>query len=92
MTHTAVITSNGQLYTAGSTIDGQLALATTIISASSSPFNLVNGFGGSKGNKKARRVSCGDSYSLVLDDHSKVYAFGKGSHGRLGLISDKNQN
>lgn len=37
-------------------------------------------------------MSCGDSYTLVLDEFSQVYAFGKGSHGRLGLVSDKNEN
>ncbi len=47
----------------------------------------MNAFGNGK---KARRVSCGDSYTLVVDEFHKVYAFGKGSHGRLGLISDKN--
>lgn len=37
---------------------------------------------------KAIDVSCGDSFTLVLDDYNKVYSFGKGSHGRLGHGND----
>lgn len=44
VTHTAVITANGQLFTAGSTIDGQLALSGLTKSPSVS-LNIVNCFG-----------------------------------------------
>ena len=90
MTHTAVITANGQLFTAGSTIDGQLALSEPLPPRQSESLNEVAQFG-SPG-QLARRVSCGDSYTLVLDERGQVFAFGKGSHGRLGLISDNNSN
>ena len=39
---------------------------------------------------KAVDVSCGDSFSIVLDESGNCWAFGKGSHGRLGLGSDEN--
>jgi alpha-tubulin suppressor-like RCC1 family protein len=39
---------------------------------------------------KAREISCGDSFTLILDDNNRVWSFGKGSHGRLGTGSDDN--
>ncbi len=48
----------------------------------SSPINKVVQFGL---NHKALQVSCGDAFTLILDDKNQVYAFGKGTHGRLGM-------
>lgn len=36
-------------------------------------------------------VSCGDSFTLVLTESNEVYAFGKISHGRLGIGSVSKQ-
>ena len=41
---------------------------------------------------KAIAISCGDCFSLVLDDTNKVSSFGKGTHGRLGHGTDSNLN
>lgn len=35
-------------------------------------------------------MSCGDCFTLVLDDMGQCWSFGKGSHGRLGNGSDEN--
>jgi len=32
-------------------------------------------------------VSCGDAFTIVLSESNEIYAFGKLSHGRLGLGS-----
>jgi len=36
-------------------------------------------------------VSCGDNFTLVLNEKGQVYSFGKGSHGRLGQGSNSSQ-
>ena len=46
------------------------------------PIARIEEFGG---DNQAVKVSCGDNFTLVLVQTGKVYAFGKGSHGRLGL-------
>ena len=38
---------------------------------------------------KPKKVSCGDSHSLVLYEDGSVYAFGNNSHGQLGLGSQE---
>ena len=30
-------------------------------------------------------MSCGDSFTLVLNDRNDIFSFGKSSHGRLGV-------
>ena len=52
----------------------------------SSPFNKVATFG--KDNRTVQ-VACGDAFTLVLNEKSQVYSFGKLSHGRLGLGQSK---
>jgi alpha-tubulin suppressor-like RCC1 family protein len=46
------------------------------------PLHQVEGFG--QGNR-AVQVSCGDSFTLVLNERNQLFSFGKTSHGRLGL-------
>ena len=38
---------------------------------------------------KAIKVACGDNFTVVLSQTGKIYSFGKGSHGRLGLGTGK---
>jgi alpha-tubulin suppressor-like RCC1 family protein len=42
----------------------------------------VEGFG--QGNR-AVQVSCGDSFTLVLNEKNQLFSFGKTTHGRLGI-------
>lgn len=35
-------------------------------------------------------IQCGDCYTLVLSSSGYIHAFGKGTHGRLGLGNDLN--
>jgi alpha-tubulin suppressor-like RCC1 family protein len=48
------------------------------------PLHRVKSFG--SGNK-AVSVSCGECFTLVLNEQNQLYSFGKTSHGRLGIGS-----
>lgn len=37
------------------------------------------------------KISCGQYHTLVLDKNGKVYSFGRGDYGRLGLGEDVNE-
>lgn len=95
MTHSGVITKSGEVFTAGSKLDGQLGTKFEDSKIGdetndySSPLNQVLPFGDDESNK-AVQISCGDSFTLVLDETGKVWSFGKGTHGRLGHGNDKN--
>ena len=54
-----------------------------------SPLSQVLPFGDDNA-PRAISVSCGDWFSLVLDDSYNVSSFGKGTHGRLGHGNDQN--
>eukprot|EP00347_Sterkiella_histriomuscorum_P016506 403352920 len=123
VTHTAIVTRSGELYTGGSMLDGQLgvnyeaakndqsypsSLSNThqLINESNSSF--INQFKDQKELKsqslpiyrvdffsaqnKATQVSCGDAFTIVLNERNEVYAFGKLSHGRLGVGNGQNLN
>jgi len=85
VTHSAIVTRGGDLITCGSKMDGQLGVKFSDFSSKeqmAAPFNKVVLFGP---HHKAVQAACGDSFTLVLDDQGKVYAFGKGAHGKLGI-------
>lgn len=108
VTHSAVVTRSGELFTGGSKVDGQLGVKfsqnysslnlmnqssqeTSVLKSyrdsqklqqMSSAINKVPFFGPEN---PAISVKCGDSFSVVLSLDQKVYTFGKGSHGKLGL-------
>ena len=102
VSHSAVITRSGELFTAGSKQDGQLGADTDdkneddAMSVESKAFDntcsaltQVLPFGDDEA-PKAIAVSWGDSFTLVLDDTYKVSSFGKGTHGRLGHGNESN--
>ena len=101
VTHSAVITSSGELFTAGSKLDGQLgadsddknddevSVESKTFDSTCSALTQVLPFGDDEA-PKAISVSWGDSFTLVLDDTNKVSSFGKGTHGRLGHGNDSN--
>ena len=83
------------MFTAGSKLDGQLGTKFDDSKLAdetndySSPLNQVLPFGDDDTNW-AVRISCGDSFTMILDESGKVWSFGKGTHGRLGHGDDKN--
>jgi len=82
VTHTAVVTRNGDLYTCGSKADGQLGVKFASSQFQNSPINRVPLFGP---HNPALQVRCGDAFCLVLASSQKVFSFGKGTHGKLGI-------
>jgi alpha-tubulin suppressor-like RCC1 family protein len=91
--HTAVVTRSGELFTCGAKSEGQLGVNRSNFESEIStngqepveegiPITRIVQFGFEN---KAVKVSCGDNFTLVLNEQGQVYAFGKGSHGRLGV-------
>ena len=83
VSHSAAITSTGDLYTSGLGQEGQLGY----VCDSYTHQHRVDSF--DRGNP-AVKTSCGDCYTLVLTRHNNVFAFGKGAHGRLGVGDEDN--
>jgi alpha-tubulin suppressor-like RCC1 family protein len=83
--HSACILDNGEIYCFGSGIYGQIgnnekshALLPT----------LVKSLRGDAG----KEVACGVNHILALMDSGKVYSWGAGTYGRLGLKSENDQH
>ena len=77
--HCAAVTESGQLYCWGDGRLGQLGIGHT----SGSPVPAeVKAF--SVGTK-AIQVTCGESFTVVLDDKGGLWSFGGAEYGRLGL-------
>jgi len=85
ISHSIALTSNGDVYTCGSTDHGQLGMGANY-EIYSALFKIPM-FGNMI---KATKVKCGDGYSAILDSQKRLYTFGKGSYGRLGLGHNMN--
>lgn len=94
VTHSVVITRSGEVFSAGSKLEGQLGGNFEEPQNQEdedfySPLTQVLPFGDDD-EPRAVKASCGDSFTLILDELNNVHSFGKGSHGRLGNGDDKN--
>ena len=86
MTHSGLVTKSGEVFTAGSKAEGQLgskfedeSLTNAELEQNAdglrSPLNQVLPFGDDH-SVKAKQISCGDAFSLVLDRkpfHSRAW-------------------
>ncbi|CAD8049518.1 unnamed protein product [Paramecium sonneborni] len=86
VSHMGVVTNDGCVYMAGTSVDGQLGTFSTDDEVATwftqlDKFNHTN---------RASQIQCGDSFTLVLNTKGIIYAFGKGSFKRLGLSTTDN--
>lgn len=77
-TYSAVITSNGELYTFGQGRFGKLGHG-------NSDDRLVPTLVAALKSHKVIDVSCADSHTLCVTDQGKVFVFGDGDFGKLGV-------
>ena len=90
---TAFITQTGQLYTFGNNIDGQLAQP--IIPTSVKRSTKYIGFSNKEifvptvvdelSGIRIVQISCGNYHMGAIDSRGKVYLWGLGTHGQLGI-------
>lgn len=77
--HSAAVTESGQLYCWGKGQHGELGIGHT----SGSPVPAeVKGF---SDGVKVVQVSCGESFTVVLDGSGGVWSFGASDYGKLGI-------
>jgi len=83
--HSVCILENGEIYCWGSGIYGQIG--NNEKSHANNP-TLVKNLKGDG----AQKIACGVNHTLALMDNGKVYAWGAGTYGRLGLKSENDQH
>ena len=81
--HTAAVTSNGNVFCWGSGEDGQLGLGSRESFRSPMMVEL-----GGLGALRVTQVVCGGRHTLVLTSNGLVFSWGRGFHGRLGHGDD----
>jgi len=85
LTHTGVVTENGEVWTwgfGGSKWGFECGGLGHGNKETISIPKKVNWF--KERNIRAVDIACGDNYTSVVDDKGFIYAFGEGEHGRLG--------
>ena len=78
--HTQFLTFDYQVYSMGCNIFGQLGQGESDLTRKCSP-HLIE----SLSDKKIESISSGANYSLALSKYGKVYSWGEGTYGQLGL-------
>ncbi|KAF8058855.1 Herc6 [Scenedesmus sp. PABB004] len=78
--HTLAVSSSGEVWAAGSNNDGQLGLGSEF-GLKNAEFRLVRALQG----VRVKAVAAGNAHSLALSDDGRVFAWGHGHYGALGL-------
>ena len=75
------MTEAGDVYSFGSSSNGQLGLGTRILETPT-PLKIASI---SSSGHKIVRLSCGENHTALVTDHGKLLTFGDGRHGKLCL-------
>ncbi|SJL16851.1 related to SRM1  len=79
--HTLLVASDGTVWTGGTNMLGQCGHSPC---PEVSHFKRIPFFGTEEGQEKAIKASAGVTFSCILTESGKVYAFGSGEKGQLG--------
>jgi len=80
--HLCAITENGEAYSWGRGMDGQLGISTNKNSCNAQRVHIE---------EEIQELSCGTNHTLLVTSRGEVYAFGNGIYGQLGTGNNKNQ-
>ena len=80
--HAALITENGELYTWGCGIDGQLGHGSRDSRREPTCVHALSDY-------NIQFVGCGGGHTVVADDTGSLYAFGNNRNGQLGFAPSK---
>ncbi|EMD39122.1 hypothetical protein CERSUDRAFT_46878, partial [Gelatoporia subvermispora B] len=79
--HTLLVGSDGQVWTSGINNNGQCGHP---VCPEITSFKLVNGPKSNGAKERVKKAAAGTTFSIVLTETGKVFAFGSGEHGQLG--------
>ena len=85
--HMLVIDSAGQIHAWGQNNNGQLGNNTLLGNSGTTqtvPINISTIITSSIYNKKIVAITCGESYTLVIDSTGQIHAWGNNTYGQLG--------
>ena len=80
--HVAFLAENGELYTCGNADSGRLGLGISVLNAMSFYQYLPRQV---MGIPNIRDISCGYNHTVALDYTNKIWVWGNGWFGKLGL-------
>lgn len=98
--HTLALSSSGEVWAAGCNANAQLGLGSSASSSNAAASTSGSGSGGSGGGARSvefrlvrgalrgravSAVAAGQEHSLALDADGRVYSWGRGNYGQLGL-------
>ncbi len=78
--HSALLTSDGRVFTSGSNVSGRLGIGDRGVKLSSAPC-----FVESLASSQMKEISCGSAHTAAVSTEGYIYAWGVGDYGALGL-------
>eukprot|EP00761_Pharyngomonas_kirbyi_P004479 gb/GECH01004484.1/.p1 GENE.gb/GECH01004484.1/~~gb/GECH01004484.1/.p1 ORF type:complete len:1003 (+),score=161.28 gb/GECH01004484.1/:1-3009(+) len=82
--HSSCVTENGEVYTWGSNMYGQLGIGTK--TSANNPTKVEGIL-----HESVQDIACGFNHCIVLCKSNRVYSWGAGTFGRLGISGEEDQ-